>query len=133
MFMIVLSIFLFYGIYKENIAFLVPWVVGCMTFMALEAMAMVYSNILRDHVNKYFLRRNLVPGNTATITLKHKIDSTYYVTKGSMPISAIATRHPGSAARKPSTALVTTCSRPCESNLLLGGAEIDTDASLHSL
>ncbi|XP_062527721.1 uncharacterized protein LOC101744227 isoform X1 [Bombyx mori] len=52
MFMIVLSIFLFYGIYKENVAFLVPWVVGCMTFMALEAMAMVYSNILRDHVNK---------------------------------------------------------------------------------
>ncbi|CAF4895244.1 unnamed protein product [Pieris macdunnoughi] len=54
MFMIVLSIFLFYGIYKENVAFLVPWVVGCMTFMALEAMAMVYSNILRDHVNKQF-------------------------------------------------------------------------------
>ncbi|CAB3258222.1 unnamed protein product [Arctia plantaginis] len=54
MFMIVLSIFLFYGIYKENVAFLVPWVVGCMTFMALEVMAMVYSNILRDHVNKQF-------------------------------------------------------------------------------
>ncbi|XP_041973218.1 uncharacterized protein LOC121728943 [Aricia agestis] len=54
MFMIVLSIFLFYGIYKENVAFLVPWVVGCMTCMALEAMAMVYSNILRDHVNKEF-------------------------------------------------------------------------------
>ncbi|XP_061706555.1 uncharacterized protein LOC133517315 isoform X1 [Cydia pomonella] len=52
MFMIMLSIILFYGIYKENVAFLVPWVVGCMTFMALEAMAMVYSNILRDHVNR---------------------------------------------------------------------------------
>ncbi|KOB70574.1 Uncharacterized protein OBRU01_07172 [Operophtera brumata] len=54
MFMIILSIFLFYGVYKENVAFLVPWVVGCMTFMALEAMAMVYSNVLRDHVNKQF-------------------------------------------------------------------------------
>ncbi|XP_037297413.1 uncharacterized protein LOC115450159 [Manduca sexta] len=40
--------------FQENVAFLVPWVVGCMTFMALEAMAMVYSNILRDHVNKQF-------------------------------------------------------------------------------
>lgn len=47
-----------YFLLQENIAFLVPWVVGCMTFMALEAMAMVYSNILRDHVNKVSLKEH---------------------------------------------------------------------------
>lgn len=29
-----------------------PWIIGFITFMALEAVAMVYSNVLRDHVNK---------------------------------------------------------------------------------
>ncbi|GBP03155.1 hypothetical protein EVAR_2609_1 [Eumeta japonica] len=43
---------------QENVAFLVPWVLGCMTCMALEAMAMVYSNVLRDHVNKTAHRLN---------------------------------------------------------------------------
>nr|CAD7410112.1 unnamed protein product [Timema poppensis] len=38
----------------ENAAFVVPWIIGFITFMALEAVAMVYSNVLRDHVNKQF-------------------------------------------------------------------------------
>ncbi|KAI5703645.1 hypothetical protein M8J75_014500 [Diaphorina citri] len=38
----------------EKTSLVVPWIVGCITFMSLEAMAMVYSNVLRDHVNKKF-------------------------------------------------------------------------------
>ncbi|XP_077292632.1 uncharacterized protein LOC143915742 [Arctopsyche grandis] len=54
LFMVALSALLFFGIYKENSALVVPWIIGCITFMALEAMAMVYSNVLRDHVNRQF-------------------------------------------------------------------------------
>lgn len=43
-----------FGIYKENPGLIVPWIIGFITFMALEAVAMVYSNVLRDHVNKQF-------------------------------------------------------------------------------
>ncbi|XP_065361704.1 uncharacterized protein LOC135955288 [Calliphora vicina] len=52
--MIVLSIMLLFGIVKENPGLIVPWIIGYITFMALEAVAMVYSNVLRDHVNKQF-------------------------------------------------------------------------------
>ncbi|XP_012159277.1 uncharacterized protein LOC101454059 isoform X2 [Ceratitis capitata] len=52
--MIVLSVMLIFGIYKENPGLIVPWIIGYITFMALEAVAMVYSNVLRDHVNKQF-------------------------------------------------------------------------------
>ncbi|CAD7080406.1 unnamed protein product [Hermetia illucens] len=52
--MIVLSIMLMFGIYRENPGLVVPWIIGFITFMALEAVAMVYSNVLRDHVNKQF-------------------------------------------------------------------------------
>lgn len=38
--------------FQENIALVVPWIIGFITFMALEAVAMVYSNVLRDHVNR---------------------------------------------------------------------------------
>ncbi|KAK4886937.1 hypothetical protein RN001_003208, partial [Aquatica leii] len=38
----------------ENTSFVIPWIIGFITFMALEAVAMVYSNILRDHVNRQF-------------------------------------------------------------------------------
>lgn len=31
---------------------MVPWVIGFIAFMALEAVSTVYSNVLRDHVNK---------------------------------------------------------------------------------
>lgn len=52
--MIFLSVMLMFGIYKENPGLIVPWIIGFITFMALEAVAMVYSNVLRDHVNKQF-------------------------------------------------------------------------------
>ncbi|XP_072160626.1 uncharacterized protein [Bemisia tabaci] len=54
LFMIVLSITLLFGIYKENSGLVVPWIIGCIAFMAMEALAMVYSNVLRDHVNRQF-------------------------------------------------------------------------------
>lgn len=47
-----LSACLLLGIRRENAGLVVPWIVGQMTFMALEAVAMVYSNVLRDHVNR---------------------------------------------------------------------------------
>ncbi|KAG4065288.1 hypothetical protein HA402_012730 [Bradysia odoriphaga] len=52
--MIVLSIVLLVGIHKENVGLVVPWIIGFICFMALEAVAMVYSNVLRDHVNRQF-------------------------------------------------------------------------------
>ncbi|KAL1110295.1 hypothetical protein AAG570_008372 [Ranatra chinensis] len=52
LFMIVLSALLLYAIIKEKCSLLVPWIIGFIAFMALEAVAMVYSNVLRDHVNK---------------------------------------------------------------------------------
>uniref|UniRef100_A0A182HHQ6 Uncharacterized protein n=1 Tax=Anopheles arabiensis TaxID=7173 RepID=A0A182HHQ6_ANOAR len=52
--MILLSVVLIFGIYRENIGLVVPWIIGFITFMALEAVAMVYSNVLRDHVNRQF-------------------------------------------------------------------------------
>ncbi|PNF21007.1 hypothetical protein B7P43_G09513 [Cryptotermes secundus] len=54
LFMVVLSIVLLFGIFKENSGLVVPWIIGFITFMALEAVAMVYSNVLRDHVNRQF-------------------------------------------------------------------------------
>ncbi|KAH8419541.1 hypothetical protein KR222_005060 [Zaprionus bogoriensis] len=52
--MVLLSIVLIFGICRENPGLIVPWIIGYITFMALEAVAMVYSNVLRDHVNKQF-------------------------------------------------------------------------------
>ncbi|XP_026469189.1 uncharacterized protein LOC113373080 [Ctenocephalides felis] len=52
--MVILSMMLLFGIYKERPAMVVPWITGFITFMALEAVSMVYSNVLRDHVNKQF-------------------------------------------------------------------------------
>ncbi|XP_048480818.1 uncharacterized protein LOC119692240 [Plutella xylostella] len=54
LFTAMLSLFLFYGIYKESASFVVPWVVGGVAGAALEVLATVYSNVLRDHVNKRF-------------------------------------------------------------------------------
>lgn len=42
-------------LFQENAGLVVPWIIGFITFMALEAVAMVYSNVLRDHVNKVSL------------------------------------------------------------------------------
>ncbi|XP_075234115.1 uncharacterized protein LOC142331948 [Lycorma delicatula] len=54
MFMIVLSIMLLFGIIKEKCGLVVSWIIGFITFIPLEAVAMVYSNVLRDHVNREF-------------------------------------------------------------------------------
>lgn len=36
---------------QENIGLVIPWLVGILTFMSLEAVSTVYLNILRDHIN----------------------------------------------------------------------------------
>lgn len=35
---------------KENSGLVAPWIIGILTFMALEAVAMVYGNVLKDHI-----------------------------------------------------------------------------------
>ncbi|XP_050521646.1 uncharacterized protein LOC126894569 isoform X2 [Daktulosphaira vitifoliae] len=54
LFIFATSVVLILGIVKERVSLIVPWIVGLITFMALEAVAVVYSNVLRDHVNKQF-------------------------------------------------------------------------------
>ncbi|KAG7160478.1 hypothetical protein Hamer_G001742, partial [Homarus americanus] len=36
----------------ERCGLVTPWVVAIITFMALEAVCCIYSNVLRDHINK---------------------------------------------------------------------------------
>lgn len=36
-----------------------PWVVANIAFMALEAVCCMYSNILRDHINKVGIMRGI--------------------------------------------------------------------------
>lgn len=50
--MAALSAVLLLGVQRESAGLVVPWIVGLLTFMALEAVTMVYSNVLRDHVNR---------------------------------------------------------------------------------
>ncbi|XP_070506417.1 uncharacterized protein [Chironomus tepperi] len=52
--MAILSVVLIIGIYKENSNFLVPYIVGFLTLWSLETIALVYSNVLRDHIFKQF-------------------------------------------------------------------------------
>ncbi|XP_071539829.1 uncharacterized protein [Panulirus ornatus] len=52
--LIAMSTFLILGIYKERCGLVTPWVVASITFMALEAVCCMYSNVLRDHINKKF-------------------------------------------------------------------------------
>ncbi|KAG7175367.1 hypothetical protein Hamer_G001438 [Homarus americanus] len=40
--------------HKERCGMVTPWVVANITFMALEAVCCMYSNVLRDHINKKF-------------------------------------------------------------------------------
>jgi len=47
-------------LFQERVSLIVPWIVGLITFMALEAVAIVYSNVLRDHVNKVSYEHELV-------------------------------------------------------------------------
>ncbi|XP_044729336.1 uncharacterized protein LOC123292688 [Chrysoperla carnea] len=39
---------------QEQMGLVVPWIIGFITFTSLEAVSMVYSNVLRDHVNREF-------------------------------------------------------------------------------
>lgn len=43
---------------QESCKIVQLWVIGFITFMALEAVAMVYSNVLRDHVNRVSINKN---------------------------------------------------------------------------
>lgn len=36
---------------QENVGLVIPWMLGLLTFMSLEAVSTVYLNILRDHIN----------------------------------------------------------------------------------
>jgi len=42
----------FLHVLQERAGLVAPWIMGCVAFLALEAVAMVYSNVLRDHVNR---------------------------------------------------------------------------------
>lgn len=37
---------------QENCSLMVPWVLGFIGSISLEALAIVYSNVLRDHINQ---------------------------------------------------------------------------------
>ncbi|XP_069943434.1 uncharacterized protein [Cherax quadricarinatus] len=52
--LIALSSFLLIGIQQERCGLVTPWVVANIAFMALEAVCCMYSNVLRDHINKKF-------------------------------------------------------------------------------
>ncbi|KAK8390369.1 hypothetical protein O3P69_010209 [Scylla paramamosain] len=52
--LIALTSFLFIGIRQERCGLITPWVVANIAFNALEAVCCMYSNILRDHINKRF-------------------------------------------------------------------------------
>jgi len=49
-----LSVALLIAIHQENSSPIVPWVLGYIGSIALEALTIVYSNVLRDHVNQGF-------------------------------------------------------------------------------
>ncbi|CAL4110091.1 unnamed protein product [Meganyctiphanes norvegica] len=52
--LIALSGFLILGVYKEQPSYITPWILGNIAFLALEGVCCVYSNVLRDHINKHF-------------------------------------------------------------------------------
>jgi len=49
-----LSVALLIAIHQENSSPIVPWVLGYIGSISLEALTIVYSNVLRDHVNQGF-------------------------------------------------------------------------------
>lgn len=51
---------IWFPLFQENVGFVVPWIIGFVTFMALEAVAMVYSNVLRDHVNRVSSKKKIL-------------------------------------------------------------------------
>jgi hypothetical protein len=62
---------------KENIGLVIPWMLGLLTFMSLEAVATVYANILRDHINDVSTPSDFCVGgkklsmNSHSIFIKH--------------------------------------------------------------
>ncbi|XP_042858123.1 uncharacterized protein LOC122244319 [Penaeus japonicus] len=52
--LVFLSSFLLIGVQQERCGLVTPWVVGNIAFMALEAVCCMYSNVLRNHINKKF-------------------------------------------------------------------------------
>lgn len=60
----------FCAVSQENVGLVIPWMVGILTFMSLEAVSTVYLNILRDHINgvniasKSFLARISINSRT---------------------------------------------------------------------
>ncbi|XP_045480426.1 uncharacterized protein LOC123684939 [Harmonia axyridis] len=52
--MFILNIHLYICIYKVNLSLINLWTVSFLALLALEAVLMIYSNILRDHVNRKF-------------------------------------------------------------------------------
>ncbi|XP_066989935.1 uncharacterized protein [Macrobrachium rosenbergii] len=52
--LVALSSSLLVGVCQERIGLVAPWVVANIAFMALEAVCCMYSNVLRDHINKRF-------------------------------------------------------------------------------
>ncbi|XP_065201530.1 uncharacterized protein LOC135832299 [Planococcus citri] len=54
LFNICLSLLLLYAVLKEKYSLISLWILGTITFTAMEAVCMVYSNVLRDHVNREF-------------------------------------------------------------------------------
>ncbi|XP_068214153.1 uncharacterized protein [Palaemon carinicauda] len=52
--LVALSSSLLVGVCQERIGLVAPWVVANITFMALEAVCCMYSNVIRDHTNKRF-------------------------------------------------------------------------------
>ncbi|XP_068213700.1 uncharacterized protein [Palaemon carinicauda] len=52
--LVALSSSLLVGVCQERIGLVAPWVVANKAFMALEAVCCMYSNVLRDHINKRF-------------------------------------------------------------------------------
>jgi len=49
-----LAFILYVAIHQENPSMIVPWVLGFIGSISLEALAVVYSNVLRDHINQKF-------------------------------------------------------------------------------
>ena len=70
-------------VFQENSGLVVPWIIGFITFMALEAVAMVYSNVLRDHVNRVrAFSRSLCPersNNYSCHECKNGFTDNYYL------------------------------------------------------
>lgn len=73
------NIYILIFFFQENSGLVVPWIIGFITFMALEAVAMVYSNVLRDHVNRVsgysfqLLRKNKYQKAFGELSLQYKI------------------------------------------------------------